>query len=136
LSRLVILALLVAFPATLGAQEPRPHVTIRGIYGGVPQEILDSGRSLKDFGVNAVWLGSGSLTPERMAVLEAQGVKIFAEFNTLHVAAALARRRGPGGVSGRRAHRCGREDLSSSRRLAGDLSHPRGLSLEPHGRVS
>ena len=87
--RLPILASLVVLAATLGAAEPRHHVTIRGIYGGLPQEILDSGRSLKDFGVNAVWLGSGSITPERMAVLGAQGVKIFAEFNTLHVAAAL-----------------------------------------------
>jgi hypothetical protein len=64
----------------------RPLVTMRGIYGGVPQEILDSGRSLHEFGVNAVWLGAGSFTPERLTVLRAQGVRVFAEFNTLHVA--------------------------------------------------
>jgi len=29
---------------------------VRGIYGGIPQEILDSGRSLREFGVDAVWL--------------------------------------------------------------------------------
>jgi hypothetical protein len=62
---------------------------MRGLYGGVPQEILDSGRSLKEFGVDAVWLGSGSFTPERMALLRAQGVRVFAEFNTLHVASFL-----------------------------------------------
>jgi predicted peptidase len=69
--------------------EARPHVAVRGIYGGVPQEILDSGRSLREFGLDAVWMGSGSFTPERMALLRAQGVRIFAEFNTLHVAEYL-----------------------------------------------
>ncbi len=86
----VILALALA-PA-LRAEDlpgPRPHLDMRGIYGGVPQEILDSGRSLQEFGVNAVWLGSGSFTPERMALLRAQGVRVFAEFNTLHVARYL-----------------------------------------------
>lgn len=62
---------------------------MRGLYGGVPQEILDSGRSLKQFGIDAVWLGSGSFTPQRMALLRAQGVRVFAEFNTLHVAGFL-----------------------------------------------
>jgi len=71
------------------AAEPRPHVAVRGIYGGVPQEILDSGRSLAEFGIDAVWMGSGSFTPERMALLRAQGVRAFAEFNTLHVAEYL-----------------------------------------------
>jgi hypothetical protein len=69
--------------------EARPQVAVRGIYGGVPQEILDSGRSLREFGLNAVWMGSGSFTPERMALLRAQGVRLFAEFNTLHVAEYL-----------------------------------------------
>jgi hypothetical protein len=68
---------------------PRPHVAVRGIYGGVPQEILDSGRGLLEFGVNAVWLGSGSFTSERMARLKSEGVQVFAEFNTLHVARYL-----------------------------------------------
>jgi hypothetical protein len=77
--------------ATVVAEEPRPrpHVAVRGIYGGVPQEILDSGRGLRDFGLNAVWMGSGSFTPERMARLKAEGVQVFAEFNTLHVASYL-----------------------------------------------
>lgn len=62
---------------------------VRGIYGGVPQEILDSGRRLRDFGVDAVWLGSGSFTPERLARLRAEQVQVYAEFNTLHVAEYL-----------------------------------------------
>lgn len=64
-------------------------VPVRGIYGGVPQEILDTGTSLRDFGVDAVWLGSGSFNAERLAVLRAEGVQVYAEFNTLHVASYL-----------------------------------------------
>jgi hypothetical protein len=70
-------------------QAPARRVPLRGIYGGVPQEILDSGRSLRDFGVDAVWLGSGSVTAERLALLRAHGVQVYAEFNTLHVAEYL-----------------------------------------------
>jgi hypothetical protein len=69
------------------AQDAQQRATpVRGIYGGVPQEILDAGRSLRDFGIDAVWLGSGSITAERLALLRAQGVQVYAEFNTLHVA--------------------------------------------------
>lgn len=71
----------------LSAQEPQG--VLRGIYGGVPQEILDRGATLPAFGVDAVWLGSGSITPERLALLREQGVRVYAEFNTLHVAAYL-----------------------------------------------
>jgi len=82
---------LAAATAALATEPPgpRPHVAVRGIYGGVPQEILDSGRGLQEYGVNAVWLGSGSLTPERMALLRGEGVQVYAEFNTLHVARYL-----------------------------------------------
>ena len=66
-----------------------PPTPVRGIYGGVPQEILDSGRRLRDFGVDAVWLGSGSFTPERLARLRAERVQVYAEFNTLHVSEYL-----------------------------------------------
>ncbi len=65
------------------AVQPSP---LRGIYGGVPQEILDTGTRLRDFGADAVWLGAGSFTPERLALLRAEGMKVYAEFNTLHVA--------------------------------------------------
>lgn len=79
--------LLAGVPGSAGEPlEPRPHVAVRGIYGGVPQEVLDSGRTLAEFGIDAVWMGSGSFTPERVALLRAQKVRVFAEFNTLHVA--------------------------------------------------
>jgi hypothetical protein len=61
-----------------------PKVEIRGIYGGVPTEILNRGRSLSDYGINAVWVGSGGLTREGVAMIRRQGAKVFAEFNTMH----------------------------------------------------
>ena len=68
---------------------PQSRRPLRGIYGGVPQEILDAGTRLRDFGIDAVWLGAGSFTPERLALLRAERVQVYAEFNTLHVAEYL-----------------------------------------------
>jgi hypothetical protein len=39
---------------------------------------------LEDFAVNAVFVGSGSVTEERVRWVHGQGARIFAEFNTLH----------------------------------------------------
>ncbi len=64
----------------------RPHIVVRGIYGGVPVELLEGGKSLGDAGVNAVWISSTALTAERVTLLRRQGVRIFAEFNSMHVA--------------------------------------------------
>jgi hypothetical protein len=86
---LAAFSLIVGPPASARAEEARPWVAVRGVYGGVPQEVLDSGRGLREFGLDAVWLGSGSFTAERMARLRAQGVSVYAEFNTLHVAEYL-----------------------------------------------
>jgi hypothetical protein len=79
----LITALITSCAAPPDARRLRP---LRGIYGGVPQEILDTGTRLRDFGIDAVWLGSGSFTPERLALLRAEHVQVYAEFNTLHVA--------------------------------------------------
>jgi hypothetical protein len=87
-----LVILLVAVTSASGGRQPPPSPSsppLRGIYGGVPQEILDSGRTLRAFGVDAVWLGAGSITSERLALLRAQGVRVFAEFNTMHVAEYL-----------------------------------------------
>lgn len=85
------LAALICLLLASGAEAivTRPWVEIRGIYGGVPEELLRDGARLQDSGVNAVWMGSGSVTDERIAVLREQGVKVFAEFNTLHVASYI-----------------------------------------------
>lgn len=83
---------LTAF-ACLGADTPEPlpdrPVTVRGVYGGVPRQILDRGESLADYGINAIWIGSGGLRTEDIAELREQGAKVFAEFNTMHVASFI-----------------------------------------------
>lgn len=70
------------------ADENRPHIKIRGIYGGVPTELLDHS-SLDDYGVNAIFMGSGGINAERISLLKKQGARVFAEFNTMHVASFL-----------------------------------------------
>ncbi len=67
------------------AEESPSRIKIRGIYGGVPTELLQHG-TLSDYGVNAIFMGSGSLNAERIKLLKQQGAKVFAEFNTMHVA--------------------------------------------------
>lgn len=70
------------------AEENREHIRIRGIYGGVPTELLENG-TLHDYGINAIFMGSGGINAERVAILKKQGAKVFAEFNTMHVASYL-----------------------------------------------
>jgi hypothetical protein len=66
-------------------EEPEnAKVAIRAVYGGIPEGVL-----LSDVGVNAVFIGSGSVTEERINQVHSQGAKIFAEFNTLHRAQYL-----------------------------------------------
>ena len=66
-----------------------PHVKIRGIYGGIPNELLEGGKTLEDHGVNAIWMGSGGVDAEKVALLKSQGARVFVEFNTMHVAGYL-----------------------------------------------
>jgi hypothetical protein len=69
----------------------RPRIAIRGIYGGVPEQIFDRGESLEDYGINAIWIGSGSVTRKLVESLKARSrtLKIFVEFNTMHEAGYL-----------------------------------------------
>ena len=83
------IAVTLGAPGATAPQTPAQTAPLRGIYGGVPQEILDAGTRLRDFGIDAVWLGSGSFTPERLALLRAERVQVYAEFNTLHAAEYL-----------------------------------------------
>src|SRR5512138_2535252 len=62
----------------------RPLVAMRGIYGGMPSELMQDGKTLRDYGVNAVFMGSGSITAERVQALRAAGARLFAEFNSMH----------------------------------------------------
>lgn len=92
---LVLIGLFAGILCVLSAIEagdapaPRTHVTIRGIYGGVPTQWFAQGKTLQDYGVNAIWMGSGSLKAEDIALLKKQRAKVFAEFNTMHEAGYL-----------------------------------------------
>ena len=82
-------AVLLASTLLAALAGSRPEIAIRGIYGGVPVELLEGGKTLADSGVNAVWLSSGSITPERVDLVRKQGARIFAEFNSMHAAEYL-----------------------------------------------
>lgn len=67
-----------------GQLEPRPWVTVRGTYGGFPQAILAQGKVPADEGINAVWVGSGGLKQAEIDRYHDLGVKVYAEFNSMH----------------------------------------------------
>src|SRR5690242_20659250 len=45
----------------ISSSRARPWLKVRGVYGGFPQEIFDRGETPTDYGINAIWVGSGSL---------------------------------------------------------------------------
>jgi hypothetical protein len=67
----------------------RPWIKIRGIYGGYPDQMFASGRLPVDYGVNAIWVGSGGLDAKRIERYHDHGIKVFAEFNSMHAAEFL-----------------------------------------------
>ncbi|HEX5105272.1 MAG TPA: hypothetical protein VFV87_15740 [Pirellulaceae bacterium] len=67
----------------------RPWISIRGIYGGYPREVLDRGETPANYGINAIWVGSGSLDATEIDRYRKLGLKVFAEFNSLHAAEYL-----------------------------------------------
>ena len=71
------------------SSESRPWLTVRGIYGGYPDEILERGETPADYGINAVWVGSGSLDTEKIDRYHQLGLKVFAEYNSMHAAQYL-----------------------------------------------
>jgi hypothetical protein len=85
----ILLAALHGLDAAGDEFGPRPHIAIRGVYGGVPRSLLEGGQTLADHGINAVWIGSTSLNREDVALVKSQGARVFAEFNSMHHAAFL-----------------------------------------------
>jgi hypothetical protein len=83
------------WPVGLPGDEPpargqsRSWISVRGIYGGYPREILQRGQTPADYGVNAIWVGSGGLNAEEIDRYRRLGLKVFAEFNSLHSAQYL-----------------------------------------------
>ncbi len=71
----------------LAVPSPQPHLQVRAIYGGVPESLMAADGSLSGAGIEAVCLGSGGIKPELVERLHQAGIKVYAEFNTLHVAA-------------------------------------------------
>lgn len=69
--------------------EPRPRITIRGIYGGFPNALFERGKTPADYGVNAIWVGSGGLKRAEIERCHQLGLKVFAEFNSMHLAVYL-----------------------------------------------
>ena len=69
--------------------EARPWVKIRGIYGGFPTAILDRGQKPADYGINAIWVGSGGLRQDEIDRCHRLGLKVYAEFNSMHFASYL-----------------------------------------------
>jgi hypothetical protein len=81
-----------ARPLILSAMQndsARPNLQIRGIYGGFPKQILDHGQTPADYGVNAIWVGSGSLDAKEIERYHKLDCKVFAEFNSMHHAQYL-----------------------------------------------
>ena len=78
-----------AEPASSTAIEPRSWIRIRGIYGGFPNALFERGKTPPDYGINAVWVGSGGLKREEIDRYHNLGLKVFAEFNSMHVAGYL-----------------------------------------------
>lgn len=70
-------------------QETRPWLSIRGIYGGYLREILERSQTPADYGVNALWVGSGSLNAEEIDRYHKLGLKVYVEFNSMHAAQYL-----------------------------------------------
>jgi hypothetical protein len=59
------------------------------VYGGYLREILQRGRTPADYGVNAVWVGSGGLNAAAIDQMRGLGLRVFAEFNSMHAARYL-----------------------------------------------
>jgi hypothetical protein len=97
LTRATVVLLCLGMSTLLTADEPRAaqakrsHITIRGVYGGVPQQIFDRGETLDDYGINAIWIGSASASNKLVADLKSRSktLKVFVEFNTMHEAGYL-----------------------------------------------
>ena len=64
-------------------QKPQPKETIRGIYAH-PGPLWEKGYDLRDLGINAIFVRSGSFSQEMVKKARAQGMKVYSEFATLN----------------------------------------------------
>lgn len=61
----------------------KPWIEVRGVYGGLPE-------SMRDIGLNAVWLRSDTITTDIIERIQVDGARVFAEFNSMHRADFVA----------------------------------------------
>jgi hypothetical protein len=80
---------LFAQDKTAASNRVRPWLKVRGIYGGFPRQILQRGETMADYGINAIWVGSGGLQAEEIDRYHQMGLQVFAEFNSMHLASYL-----------------------------------------------
>ena len=71
------------------ANAPARRPLVTGIYGGFLNQILERGQKPDDYGINAVWVGSGGLKADQIARHKDLGLKVYAEFNSMHLASFL-----------------------------------------------
>lgn len=104
----ILLLACAAFPARSEQNLPieaRNSIEVRGVYGGIPAEVERGEKKLSDYGINAIFLHSGSITVQLVELVKSQGARIFAEFNTMHMAKFLETHpdAAPVGTDGKRA---------------------------------
>ncbi|MDN5216905.1 hypothetical protein QQ020_32845 [Fulvivirgaceae bacterium BMA12] len=80
-----ILLYTILWPILLiSCQQKAAEITeIRGVYGN-PKPFWDKKLNLKNLGVNAIFVHSGSITHEMVNRARSEGLKVFAEFATLN----------------------------------------------------
>lgn len=74
-------AVLATMAGALAGQTAK--LAIRGIYSN-PKPFWDAGGRLDEYGINAVFVHAGSITPELATRVRAEGARLFAEFPTLN----------------------------------------------------
>lgn len=81
------LSVLLAFTVIaqpVWAREPEPlRSVVRGIYGN-PQSFWDRGARLDEYGINAIFVYSGSIDEKLMQRARSEGAGVYAEFATLN----------------------------------------------------
>src|SRR6266850_119641 len=76
-------ALSILMPAISLAGAQRKSIETRGMYSH-PKPFWDTGARLREYGVNALFVHSGSITSELLARAASEGARVYAEFPTLN----------------------------------------------------
>ncbi|TFH27434.1 MAG: hypothetical protein E4H10_03840, partial [Bacteroidia bacterium] len=82
--RYVLLFLALALISLISCeQKSAESATIRGVYGN-PKPFWEKELSLRDLGVNAIFVHSGSIDHDILNKARSEGLMVFAEFATLN----------------------------------------------------